>query len=214
MKYINYVRERFSKDDFPAFSVADVKSALKNRSVSDQYVRLMLHNLKSKGVIKPITRGIYTFQDDIAVVGFAFQPFYYGLECALSIRGISEQGTNVAVMTPRNVRAGMRAFEGRNYRIKRVDNELMFGFDLIRYGKFWVPVSDVEKTVIDMLYFKDHIRDELWSALASRIELDRLKEYLKRYDYTFSKNALAVVLEHARKRDGKKFSVSTLKAQH
>jgi predicted transcriptional regulator of viral defense system len=193
MKSIAYVRERFSKDDFPVFCISDVKSALKGQGISEGYVRLMLHNLKERGEIKTITKGIYSFHDDIAIVGFAFQPFYYGLECALSIRGISEQGTNIVVMTPRNVRAGMRNFGGRNYRVQRLDKRMMFGFDLMKYGNFWVPVSDLEKTIIDMLYFRDYISEELWKELIARINLNKLKLYLTNYNIEFGKEVLLLV---------------------
>jgi predicted transcriptional regulator of viral defense system len=202
MKYIAYVRERFSKEDFPVFSILDVKSALKERKVSEQYIRLMLHNLKNNGEIKTVTRGIYTFHDDISVVGFAFQPFYYGLECALSIRGISEQGANIVVMTARNMRTGSRTFGGRNYRIQRLNKEMMLGFDLIKYGNFWVPVSDPEKTIIDMLYFKDHISEELWKGLAGGIDIGKLKRYLKNYKSGFGRDVLALVLKRIKNNEG------------
>ena len=62
MKYIAYVRKRFSESDFPVFTIADVKTALKGTAVSYEYVRLLLHNLKRKGEIKAITRGYTPFR--------------------------------------------------------------------------------------------------------------------------------------------------------
>jgi hypothetical protein len=185
MKYIRYVRERFSKPDFPAFSISDLKLFLKSKHISNDYLHLMVHNLMYNKELKRITGGIYTFHNDAIVVGFAFKPFYYGLENALSMRGLSDQGANYTVMTSRNVRAGIRNFQGRNYRIQKIKKEFMFGYGLINYGNFWVPVSDVEKTVIDMIYFDDHIRKELWPSILSSLNLKGLKEYLKAYKPAF-----------------------------
>ncbi|MEM0202299.1 MAG: hypothetical protein QXR73_03925, partial [Candidatus Micrarchaeaceae archaeon] len=82
MKYVNYVMEKLSKPEFPVFTVSDVKLLLRDRKISANYLYLMLHNLLKKNKIKRITKAIYTFHDDVVVVGFAFQPFYYGLEDA------------------------------------------------------------------------------------------------------------------------------------
>ncbi len=190
MRYLERVRSTFSGKDFPTFTIDDLRLSLKGTGISDAYIYVMLHNLLKNGEVTRITRGIYTFHDDAVVAGFAFRPFYYGLESALSIRGVSGQGANYIIMTPRNVRTGMRSFHGRNYRVQRVESGLMFGYSVVRYGSFWVPVSDVEKTVIDMLYFDGAIRDELWPGIAAALDRKRLMDYLKRYPPYFRKRAL------------------------
>jgi len=185
MKYIDYVRRNLSGDSFPVFTISDLRIALKDKKISDGYLYLLVHNLLEKGEMKKITKGTYTFNDNAAVVGFAFQPFYYGLENALSIRGISGQGTNFVVLTARNVRAGMRTFEGRNYRVKHIDKKFLFGYELVKYSGFWLPVSDSEKTVIDMVYFKIPIRHELIDEIKKSIDVVKLKRYLKQYTPEF-----------------------------
>ncbi len=206
MKYIGYVRSRFSKVDFPVFMLEDLRLALKSKSIKDDYLRLMVHELCKRGEATRITRGVYTFHDDSAVVGFAFRPFYYGLENALSLHGLSEQGTNFIVMTPRNVRGGVRSFKGRNYRIRRIRPERLFGYQLMRHNGFWIPVSDVEKTVIDMLYFNDMIRDELLPAIAKGVDRNRFASYLQRYDPAFRKKSadFLATVPHARRREGER----------
>lgn len=193
MKYISDLRKKFSGNDFPVFKVSDVKLLFESKGIENDYIYLMLHNLESKGEIKRITTGIYTFHDDVAVVGFAFYPFYYGLESALSIHGISEQGTNLVVMTPRNLRMGVRAFEGRNYRILRIKKEQMFGYSTLNYSNFWIQVSDVEKTLIDMIYFKDHIREEIMPKIIERIDRRKIDKYLKAYDKEFAAKVHEVI---------------------
>ncbi len=192
MKYARYIKEHFSKPDFPVFRISDIKIQFQNAHISEGYIYLMLHNLVKRGEAIRITRSIYTLHKDSVVVGFAFAPFYYGLENALSIRGISNQGTNFIVVTPRNVRTGIRTFKGRNYRVQRIQKQHMFGYETIKYGEFWIQVSDVEKSLIDILYFQKGIRDELLNEIIPKINRNKLKNYLKRYGKSFSKRVMAI----------------------
>ena len=189
MKYIKEIRERFSSPDFPIFRAREFRTM----NVGKKYSKRLTHMLLSRSEITRITRGVYTFHNNSNVVGFAFAPFYYGLEDALRIRGLSEQGTNPLVVTSRNVRQGTRQFKGSNYRIYKIDKRFFFGYDLIRIGDFWVPVSDVEKTVIDMIHFNGGIRDELWPGILKVLKMKKLREYLKRYKPGFRKRVVGVV---------------------
>ncbi len=196
MKYIAFVRQKFGKADFPVFRIEDMKLALAPLKIKNDYLYLLVHNLLRKKEITKITKGIYTFHNEAAVVGFAFAPFYYGLENALSLRGISGQGMNFIVMTTRNVRRGVRTFQNRNYRIQYMDSKMFFGYDLLEYGAFWIPVSDLEKTVIDMIYFEGSIRDELWPEILKTLDMQKLKNHLKRYDAKFARMILEQISEN------------------
>ena len=195
MKYAKMFESTFKRVDYPVFTFRDAKLALERKGITGSYLRLMLHKHYASGRIKRITKGVYTFHDDAIVVGFAFQPFYYGLESALSILGVSTQASNNIVMTTRNVRAGIRSFQGRNYRIIRIESRLLFGFSTIKAGDFWAPVSDLEKTVIDMLYFKVPIREELYPELSKKLDKRKFEEYLKRFDKSFSASAKKKIMQ-------------------
>ena len=199
MKYSKDFELIFNSFDYTVFTIDDVKLALKEKNISYPYLRLMLHNLIKSGTVKRITNGVYTFHNDMAVIGFAFRPFYYGLENALSFLGISQQVTNDIIITTRNIRTGTRNFYGRNYRIVKIPKNLLFGYNTIKYGNFWIPVSDLEKTLIDMLYFKVQIRAELYKTISKNLDTKKLHKYLKRYDYKFSNMAMKTakyIVEH------------------
>ncbi|MGC8676286.1 MAG: type IV toxin-antitoxin system AbiEi family antitoxin domain-containing protein [Candidatus Micrarchaeia archaeon] len=176
MKYINEIRRRFNDPRVPVFR----SSELRLLGINTAYQKLLLHNMLKKGEIKRVAKGAYTFHDTADVVCFAFMPAYYGLEDALSIRHISDQATNPIVVTVRNVRQGERTFDGKKYLVYRIDKRLFFGYGLVQRGGMWLPVSDVEKTLIDMVYFKIGIRDELWHSILKIIDKGRLYEYLAR----------------------------------
>ena len=70
---------------------------------------------------------------------------------------------------------------------------------MVKRGEFWIPVSDIEKTVIDMLYFDDYIRDELWPGILEQLEMERLNDYLKRYKKEFRGKMLKTIKEERAK---------------
>lgn len=131
-----------------------------------------------RGSIHRISRGYYSFYDEVQFVGFAFFPFYYGLEDALSLLNLREQETNPVVITPRAVRSGVRTYLDRNYIVRRIDRSMFFGYRYIKYDKFYVPVSDPEKTLIDILYFGVPVGTRTLDEIISNINVDKLKNYL------------------------------------
>ncbi len=178
MRYMDEVRRKFRNS--PAFTITDLKVLLKGRGISIGYLSLLVHNLRAKGEIKRISKGVYTYREDIEVAGFAFRPFYYGLQEALSLRNLWEQETNPVVITPRKVRPGVRVFAGGNFIVKRIARGMFFGFEMLKYMDFWVPVSDVEKTLIDFAYFKEPLGTEAMAEIKSQLDRKKLADYLKR----------------------------------
>ena len=176
MIYTKELRRRLSSQ--PAFTIADAGRLFPKASRA--YLCLLLHNLCKRGDIFRISSGIYSFHDDTTVSGFAYSPFYYGLQNALSIRGLWEQETNPVVITPRHVRTGRRVFCGANYIVRRIGRPLFFGYETMQYSGLWVPVSDVEKTFIDMAYFHQPLTDELLAEFKQRVDKKKLDTYLEK----------------------------------
>lgn len=178
MKYIELIRKKLSKT--PIFTIRDVKLILKKKGANEKYSNLLIHNLLKKGEIYRITRGIYTFKNEIEVVGFAFSPFYYGLQEALSLRNLWEQETNPVVITKRKVRKGIRTIMDRNIIVRTINKKMFFGFEMIKYYDFWIPVSDVEKILIDFIYFREPLDKETLKEMKKRIRKKVMENYLKR----------------------------------
>ncbi|PIN82780.1 hypothetical protein COV61_04960 [Candidatus Micrarchaeota archaeon CG11_big_fil_rev_8_21_14_0_20_47_5] len=178
MKYLKEFRERFAKRE--VFTSRDVKMYLGEMGASDEYVNLLLHNLVKRGEIKRIKKGAYTFSDEITCVGFAYSPFYYGLQDALSVHNLWEQEANPIVITPRRVRQGMRSFEGRNYLVRRIERKMFFGFGQKKCSGRVLPVSDMEKTLIDFFYFRERLSGEVVKEMKGKVKRKVLEEYLKR----------------------------------
>ncbi|MGC8587372.1 MAG: type IV toxin-antitoxin system AbiEi family antitoxin domain-containing protein [Candidatus Micrarchaeia archaeon] len=194
-KYIGTIRKRFGSTQYPVFTLADLRVALSQMHVSQIYLKMLINHLIKRGEIIRITKGVYTFHNDLAVVGFAFRPFYYGLEDALSYRNLWTQMTNPVVMTTNVVREGPRKFANANYIVKRIDPKHFFGFDFVKYYDFWLPVSDAEKTLIDLVYYRHGVREEAMGPLASAIDVAKLEGYLENYSGNFRKRVMKVLNE-------------------
>ncbi len=178
MKHLRKFREQFRSR--LAFTINDVKKVLSKNGITRDYLYVLIHNLIKKGEIKRIRNGVYTMAEDMMVVGFAFPPFYYGLQEALSLRKLWEQETNPVIITARKIRSGTRTFLGNNYVIKRIDRKMLFGYEMVRYYDSWIPVSDVEKTLIDFVYFKQRLPEETVEELRKNIRKDVMVSHLKR----------------------------------
>ena len=57
---------------------------------------------------------------------------------------------------------------------------MFFGYKLMNYSGVWVQVSDVEKTLIDMVYYKQYMGAELKSEFSKSINKTNLNTHLKK----------------------------------
>lgn len=168
-------------DKTPAFRARDIELMVGDRA----YSLLLLHNLAKRGEVHRITKGWYSTLDDPVVSVFAFRPAYLGLQEALSLHGLWEQETNVVLLTPRMLRAGTRNVMGSNVVVHRIVKERFFGFEYLKYGEFFVPVSDVEKTLIDLVYFDQTPSREVLTEIRSKVGAKKVQVYLRAYPEDF-----------------------------
>jgi len=186
IKYIGDVRKFFMES--PVVNIESLKKFIKRKD--KDYVYLMINNLLRKKEIKKITKGFYTIHDDTSLIVFCFKPSYLGLQDALSFHNLWEQETVPVVVTARNVRQGIRKVFGMNALVRKIDKRYIFGFEYYKYGDFYLPYSDIEKTFIDMIYFKEHLDNEAIDNFKEKINMKKLREYLKRYPLRFRKRVL------------------------
>jgi predicted transcriptional regulator of viral defense system len=173
--HLDRVREFIART--PAFRAKDIELIVQER----QYNWVLLHNLVKSGSVKRITKGWYSTRDDPIVSVFAFRPAYLGLQEALSLRNLWEQETNVVLVTPLMVRPGMRRVMGSNVIIHRIKVGHFFGFEYLKYGDMAIPVSDAEKTLIDLVYFNESPGRDVLKKIARNVDAEKLEDYLKRY---------------------------------
>ncbi len=179
-KYLKEFREHFKYRSY--FSIKEAEMFLNQHGAGREYARLALHNLEKRGEIKRLKRGYYSFNDNLDTIGFLFEPFYYGLQEALSLHDLWEQETNPVIITTRKVRSGVRAILGRNVVIRHIQRKMFFGYEAKRIGNSFLPVSDMEKTLIDFVYFKVAIPKDILEEMKKRLDGNKLQRYLQKLD--------------------------------
>lgn len=175
-EFIDYFKER------NYFSAKDAELFLMQKGATKEYARLMLYAMERKGKISRLKRGYYSFNSNLDTIGFIFEPFYYGLQEALSLHGLWEQQTNPVIITTRKVRTGVRSILGRNIVVRRIQRKMFFGYEAKRIGSSFIPVSDAEKTLIDSVYFKVTITKDVLDEMKRRVDKEKLQIYLGRLD--------------------------------
>ncbi len=183
MTIIKEITKHFA--DYPVFTYRDVALFLNGKAKVVHNLPRLMSYMKSNGMLYSVEKGVYTFNNDIMIAGFAYSPFYYGLLSALTIRDLWTQNSRPEIMTPRKVRKSMVHAFGKEKDIVFVHHvpvKYFFGFDIVDYGKLKVPVSDPEKTLIDLFYYKVKLAIQDYSAVLKAIDMKKLERYLKEYD--------------------------------
>lgn len=112
-----------------------------------RYGKLILNRLKKRGLIKKVTRNVYTTKDNIFVIASNIvYPSYISFWSASCFLGYTEQILNtVQVATTRRVKP--IKFEG--YEIKFILIKDFFGYKKLRTGEGGIFIAEDEKLLID-----------------------------------------------------------------
>ncbi len=187
-KYKQKIEDLFKKS--PVVDYKSVERIVKDKKNIKQYTKQLIRNLILRGEIKRITKGYYTIHEDTSLAVFCFKPSYLGLQDALSFHELWEQETISVIITSRKVRSGIRKIFGNNILIRRIDKKYVFGFNYEKQGDFYYPYSDIEKTFIDIVYFKQYLDKETKANIIKKLNRKKLNSYLKYYPKKFRKMVL------------------------
>ncbi len=190
-KYLPGIEALFSKS--PVVSYSSIYRAITSKKKVKQYVKRLIHHLISKGRIKRLTKGHYTALDDASLAVFCFQPAYLGLQDALSYHNLWEQETIPIIVTARKVRVGIRKILGTHVLIRHIEKKYFFGIEYKQEGSVALPYSDMEKTFLDMLHFRERIDKDVIAAFRKKADKTKLSVYLKEYPEAVRRRALALM---------------------
>lgn len=183
-KYQDKIRSLFEKSPVVAFG--SIKMIVRDKKNVKQYAKQVIRNLIKQNKIRKITKGYYTIHEDPSLLVFCFSG-YLGVQNAMSFHNLWEQETVPIILTARNVRSGRREVFGANTIVRKIDKKYLFGFEYYKDGDFYFPYSDIEKTFIDMVYFRQPLDAEVISSFKEKIDRKKLAEYLKKYPERFRK---------------------------
>jgi predicted transcriptional regulator of viral defense system len=186
MKQVDMIRRYASRT--PVF---DTKSVIRLIGDAD-YAYILLNHLTKKGEIKRVTRGYYSIHDDPSIFVYCTKPAYLGMQDALSFHNVWEQETSPVILTTKKTRPGVRSVLGSNVLVRRISRKYFFGIDYLKQGNLNLPVSDIEKTFIDMIYFNE-FREDTIKLFSRKLNKKKLREYLKMYDKRFRKKVIGII---------------------
>ena len=190
-KYLKDIRNLFERS--PVVSSDSIFRLINSKKNVKQYNKQLIRNLILKKSINRLVKGCYSYSDDPSLAVFCFKPGYLGLKDALSFHNIWEQETIPIIITSKRVRQGIRKILGMNVLIRRINKKYLFGFDYYKQGNIYYPYSDLEKTFIDLIYFKENLDKEIINTLKKKINIRKLKSYLKVYPEKTRKRVLNII---------------------
>lgn len=182
--FIDRIRRFAAKNSY--FTIHDAK-----RIVDKKYAYLALNILTKRKEIFRLGKGFYSKYDDPSLIVYYFKPAYIGLHDAMSYLNLWEQETATIVITVRKVRRGVRKVFKSNVLVKKISPKYFFGFDFLKINDFYLPVSDAEKTFIDLIYFKEWKKD-YEKYFKGKIKFPVLRKYSKEYPKRIERKILKI----------------------
>jgi predicted transcriptional regulator of viral defense system len=190
------------------FTHRDLKLYFKNKKLKTANLTRIIAYMKSSKKLYTIRKGVYAFRKDSMVAGFAYSPFYYGLLSALTINELWTQNSRPDIITIRKVRVSSIHIFGdmkETVFVHHVPAKYFFGFDIVKYGTLNVPVSDPEKTLIDLFYYKVRLPIQDYGELLKKISRKKVRKYLERYDKHTATVVLNFIKRYKESADAGKF---------
>jgi predicted transcriptional regulator of viral defense system len=189
--HLKKIERLFEKS--PVVDFRSIERLVGNKTKTSNYAKLLVSNLLKKKKIYRLGKGTYTKHNENYLAVFGFKPAYLGLQSALSYYGLWEQETIPVILTTKKVRTGLRNSLDGNILIKHISSKHFFGYNYLKDGAFFFPYSDLEKTLIDLVVFKQKIDPDTLKKFKKEVDKNRLKQYLKRYDFRTRKKILGLI---------------------
>lgn len=157
---MQYIELREQLKDFKIFNLSDI------RKIEADFDLRRLNEWQKKNYIKKIRQGFYIFSDLeineqtlFIIANRIHGPSYISLEMALSFYGlIPEAVYGITSVTTQKTKTLKTSIGNFNYR--HIRPELMFGYEMLEYGGHSYKMAEMEKAVLDYLYFNSKIDDE------------------------------------------------------
>jgi len=177
-------------------------------------VRQMLYQLKKKGILKPITRGVYYYSpleagpagariNEFLIPSVLFPKgnYYVGYSTMYNYYGLTDQifqtfyVLNTALQRERTIC-------GITFKLLMISPKRMYGTEKIAVRNSEVIVSDRERTLVDLIYFPDPVGGlkkalEILKAQVTKTDLKKLIRYAVLFPNVSTRKRIGFALESA-----------------
>ena len=157
---MQYIELKEQLKDFKIFNLNDI------RKIEANFDLRRLYEWQNKNYIKKIRQGFYIFSDFeineqvlFLIANRIYGPSYVSLEMALSLYGlIPEAVYSITSVTTQKTKT-LKTPVG-NFIYRCIKPELMFGYELQEHNGHRYKIAEMEKAVLDYLYFNSKIDNE------------------------------------------------------
>jgi len=178
--------------------------------------RQIIYQLKKKGILKPIIKGIYYYSPlesgpaGRSVNEFLIPPvlfpkgnYYLGYSTMYNYYGLTEQIFQTFYILNTSLQRE-REICGILFKLLKVPANRMYGLEKVKIRESQVIVSDRERTLIDLVYFPDPVGGlkkalELFqeASLSNKTDLKKLIKYASIFPSVSTRKRIGFVLEKA-----------------
>lgn len=192
---MQYIEFREQLKNFKIFNLSDI------RKIETDFDLRRLNEWQKKSYIKKIRQGFYIFSDLkiseqtlFIIANRIHGPSYISLEMALSFYGLIPEAvygiTSVTTQKTKTLKTSIGDFSYR-----RIKPELMFGYEMLEHEGHRYKMAEIEKSVLDYLYFNSKIdNEESFAGLrfnAAEFKEKADMEKFNKYLLAFGNKALA-----------------------
>lgn len=188
-------------------ATGDIHKAL-GKKYSRFALKKRIYELKVKGWLVPLRRGLYFISDissrgfvnisPVVIAGAFDKDSYVSLDSALNHYGLFEQMLRT-VSSVTKLKTKKYVFQNNTYRYLKINKRLYFGFKTENIEGYYTKVAELEKVFLDYLYFKndtysiDLLLEKLQKA-KDRIDFRKLFTYARKFPET-TKRKLGFILD-------------------
>jgi predicted transcriptional regulator of viral defense system len=169
-----------------------------------------LFHWQQSGFIIKLRNEWYCFTDNNTVESFLFsisnkiyQPSYISLETALSFYGVIPEGVFI-IQGISTLKTNQFHNTQGNFRYKHIKTKLFFGYQIIKFGQFTIKIADLEKTILDSLYYNTQLEtiqdfyDLRWNknSLKEKLNKDKLNDYVNQINSKIISRKVKILLQY------------------
>jgi predicted transcriptional regulator of viral defense system len=181
------------------------------------YVRQIIYRLMKKGILQPITRGIYYYSPlESGLAGsrineFLIPPilfprgnYYVGYSNMFNYYGFTDQLFQTLYVLNTSLQRN-RIICGRPFKLLKIPSSRMYGLETIQINKTEVVVSDRERTLVDLVNYPDPVgglkrafeivKEQVTSQ---KIDLQKFVRYTLSFPVKSVQKRIGYVLEECR----------------
>lgn len=179
--------------------------------------RQIIYQLKKKGILRPITKGVYYYSPLeagprgsrineflIPPVLFPKANYYVGYSTMYNYYGLTDQIFQTFYILNTSLQRE-RIIGGIPFKLLKISPKRMYGLKKVKTGESEIIVSDKERTLVDLIYFSNPVgglkqaleifKDEVCKG---KIDLKKLIKYVQLFPSTSTRKRIGFALEQCR----------------